>query len=130
MTTQPTLFDPPRIPLGELCDTDEIAVAATLNQCIGAARAIQVNALASSIGIPSRKCQSIVRHLIVEHGAPIGTSMREPYGWYLAETEAEMDDVIALHRSRALAELETMAKLRKTTVRAVLARIQTELDVA
>lgn len=126
----PLFAQGPRIATDALCDTDERAVAGILNQCVGEGWAMQVADVARATGIPARRCQSIVRHLIVDHGAPIGTSMRAPFGWYLAETPAEMDRVVELHRSRALSELTTMARLRGTCLRGILSQIQTELEVA
>lgn len=124
------LFDRPHIDTGTLCNPEEKSVAAILNGCVGAAEAMTVPNVARACGLNPRRCQSIVRHLIVDHGAPVCTSMRSPYGWYLAETQEEIAGVVELHRSRALAELQTMARLKGIGLRRLLAQIQTELEVA
>lgn len=125
------LFDSfPHINIAELCDDpDERAVARRLNLCDGAENAIKVRDLAALTGVSSRKVQSIVHHLIHSHGIPVGTSMREPYGNFLAITSKERQDVIDLHRRRGLAELGTAAALEGIDEAEYLRRLQTELEV-
>jgi len=125
--TLPLFRRGPRINTVALED-DERAVADVLNQRVGADQAVQVKAMAAAVGIPPRRVQSIVQHLIHKHDAPIGTRMSAPYGWYLAETQAELDQVVALHKARAMKELATMARLKRTKINAVLRQIQTELE--
>lgn len=94
----------------------------------GPASAIQVEAVAELVGIPARRVQQIVRTLIHERGRAIGTSMAEPYGWFLAVTHEQREAVADLHRRRALAELSTAAKILGIDRREVVRRFQTELD--
>lgn len=127
MNDLPLFAQPSRIDLAALCDDDERAVARILNTREGAGAAMKVAEVAAAAGMGDRKAQSIVRHLIVDHAAPIGTSSRAPHGWYLVATRAEHEAVVALHRARALSELQTMAAHSRRAVRDLMAEVQTEL---
>jgi len=46
----------------------------------GRERAIKMPDLADKVGLKTRALQGLIRHLRMEHGKPIGSSCREPYG--------------------------------------------------
>lgn len=118
------------IDLEALCaDPDERRVARELNDHRGQAEAIRVPVLAARVGLPTRQVQEIVHHLIHVHDASIGTSMRPPYGNFLAVSAAERQEAARLHRSRGIAELVTAAKLERIDKQTLLQQVQTELEV-
>lgn len=90
----------------------------------GAARAIQVDTLAELVGIGSRQVQRIVRRLITLHGKPVGTSMRAPFGYFVAITREEREQVAALHTARALSELAVASKIKGVTVAEEIQRLR------
>lgn len=126
--SQTALDFAPGIDVSALCDDDdERAVARLLNELRGASKAMKVPNIAATVGVPTRKVQSIVHHLINHHGIAVGTSMRKPFGNFLAVTTEERRMVIALHRSRALSELATAAALEGVDRAEYLRRVQVEL---
>lgn len=127
MNTLPLFAQPERIDVTALCSTEERAVASLLNTREGADAAIQVKDAARAVGLPPRRVQAIVEHLVKDHRAPIGTSMRAPYGWYLVATPEEHEQVVGLHRARAMSELQRMAAHDKRAALDLMREIQTEL---
>ncbi|MEM7416815.1 MAG: hypothetical protein AAF389_15015 [Gemmatimonadota bacterium] len=119
----------PRIDFSKL-DKDERAVASLLTTRRGSSRAMKVPAIAKAVGLPTRQVQHIVRSLIVDHGIPIGTSMREPYGNYLAVTSEERSAIAKLHRARAEAEMERARVFERIDREEHTRRHQTELGAA
>lgn len=88
--SQPSLFDAPRDEYAPPSLTaDESAVLGCIQACAGQAAAIGVADLAERTGLESRRVQSLVKHLIEEHWAAIGTSTVQPFGyfWIVADEE-------------------------------------------
>jgi biotin operon repressor len=55
----------------------------------GRENAISMPALAAGCGISTRELQSIVKHLIEEHGVLIASATGKNHGYYYPETEEE-----------------------------------------
>jgi hypothetical protein len=71
--------------------------------------------------------QDLIDQLIHEHGWPIGTSMREPFGNYLIDSAADLEATVELLRSRGLSNLVRAAALRRMPLQRLIAEIQTDL---
>lgn len=111
----------------DMTEADHRVWSALRSSHEGAENAIQVPTLAELVRMSPRNVQKIVRRLVVMFGKPIGTSMREPFGNFVAVTAAEREQVAALHRARALSELEVAAKIVGVTAAEEVERLQTEL---
>lgn len=117
----------PELDLAELCSEEERAVAGSLRW--GSAAARQVPEIAAAADLPARQVQRIIRHLVDDHGWPIGTSMAEPFGNYLIDSAGELDQTVALLRSRGISILARAAALNRTSLRRFLEQVQAELDM-
>lgn len=104
---------------------DERALARALRW--GRANARQVRELAAEAGIPARRAQDVIDHLIHEHGWPIGTSMREPFGNYLIDSAEDLSATVELLRARGISNLARAAALRRMSVRRLLEEIQADM---
>ena len=82
----------------------------------GRQNATPVPVLARLVGVPERRLQQIVRHLISDHGKLIGSVTSPPTGYYLITCEREVQEVCSRLRHRAISILHRVAKLRKTSV--------------
>lgn len=109
-----------------LCDAAERAVYKALRR--GGANARTVREIAAETGISTREVQSVVSHLILGHGVPVGTSMGKPFGNYLIDDPEDLKQTADLLRTRAIHQLMRVAALQKMTHRRLLEEIQTELE--
>ena len=82
----------------------------------GRDKAQAVAAVAQFVGVTPRRLQEIVRHLINEHGEPIGSATSRPTGYYFINDAKEIEDVCQALRHRAICILHRVAKLKKSTV--------------
>lgn len=125
-----TAFEFPSTPFDldptKLCDDAERAVYAALRR--GRANARSVPTLAADTGLSTREVQSIVKHLILGHGVPVGTSMGKPYGNFIIDDPEDLKQTTDLLRTRAVHQLMRVAALQKMTHRRLLEEIQTELE--
>ncbi len=78
----------------------------------GRDRAVKCDALAESLGMESRQLQSVIHDLIHVHGIAVGSAMQEPFGYFLARTEAELETVVKMFDDRARSIRETGDTLR------------------
>lgn len=108
----------------------EITVWRALRGHEGAAKAIKADALAELVGINVRNVQRAIHSLIHKRGKPVGSSMSEPMGYFVAVTADERRTAAELHRTRGLAMLTTAARIMAIDRRELLRQIQTELDAA
>lgn len=108
----------------------EIAVWRALRGHEGAAHAIKAEALAELVGMNVRNVQRAIHSLIHERGRAIGSSMREPHGYYVAVTHAERVEVAKLHRDRGVAMLTTASKILGIDRREYVRQVQTEIEAA
>ncbi|HZP39839.1 MAG TPA: hypothetical protein VFE48_25485 [Methylomirabilota bacterium] len=69
----------------------------------GEAEAITSQALTRLLGLRERDGRSIREavNALIERGCPIGSAVREPYGYFWIVTEDELDACVAQYRSRA-----------------------------
>ena len=79
-------------------------------------KAQPVAVLAEAVGVTPRNLQEIVRHLINEHGEPIGSATSSPTGYYYISDAREVEEVYQTLRHRALCILQRAAKLKRTTI--------------
>lgn len=105
--SQPSLFDAPRDEYAPPRDLafEEARVLAVVRARRGQGAAIQVADLAASTEISERRVQQVVKHLVEEHQAPIGTSTTEPHGYYWIATDAERRAVRDSLMRRALSTI-------------------------
>ncbi|HEX8276066.1 MAG TPA: hypothetical protein VF615_25740 [Longimicrobiaceae bacterium] len=120
-TTRPQLYP------ADLCSDEERAVAAALRW--GSAAARQVPEIAAAAGLPARRVQTIIKHLVDDHGWPVGTSMSAPFGNYLIDSAAELDQTVELLRTRGISILARAAALNRTSLRRFLEKVQADLDL-
>lgn len=110
---------------------DQLAVHAELRRHEGADRAIRADDLATAVGMDStRRLQRIIHQLIYVHGIAVGSSMREPYGYYLAVTCTERREVGESLIRRGFAIVETGRRVGDIDEAEVVARLQTEMGGA
>ncbi len=105
----------------------EVRVWQALRHHEGEGRAIKAEDLAALVGINVRNVQRAIHTLIHKRGRAIGSSMQEPFGYYIAVSPAERDRASKLHRSRALAMLATAARIAGVTKAEYARRHQEEL---
>lgn len=116
---------PPALDIDSLCEGDERAVARALRW--GRAHARQVAEIAREAGVPERRAQELVQHLLLDHHWPIGTAMSAPFGNYLIDSAAELEETVALLRTRGISSLARAAALRRQSLQRYLAEVQTAL---
>lgn len=117
----------PALDLGSLCDAEEMRVARTL--LWGRAHALQVPAIAAAGGVPARRAQEIIEHLLHAHQWPIGTAMSRPFGNYLIDSPADLEETVVLLRTRAISTLARAAALKRMSLARYLAEVQHHLNV-
>lgn len=92
------------LPRYERCTRDEYApprdlsaeealVLAAVRARRGRPAAMAVPDLARDTGIDDRRAQGVVKHLVEEHQAPIGTATTPPHGYYWIVTDEERREV-------------------------------------
>ena len=95
------------------------ALLVILRNHIGRARGVTVTALAREVlGYePSRVDERIVRRLVFELRCEGHHVCAHPAdGYYLAETPEELDQTIAFLRDRAMASLQQIASMKRTSL--------------
>lgn len=112
----------------DMTDTER-SVWYALRRREGPGRAIKAEDLAELVGISERNVQRAVHALINERGKSIGSSMTEPFGYYVAVTPEQREEAAGLHRRRALAILATSAAIVGVTLEEEVARFQTQLEL-
>lgn len=95
------------------------ALLVALRNHIGRARGVTVTALAREVlGFePTRGDERLVRRLVVELRCEGHHVCAHPAdGYYLAETSDELDQTIAFLRDRAMASLQQIAAMKRTSL--------------
>lgn len=123
MNDQLSLLDP-------FLATDVTRVHDALRHHRGREKAIKAPDLAGIVNLGTRKLQSVIHELIHDHAIPVGSAMSEPYGYFLAITDAEREDVADMFHRRGLAFLATERKLRQISTTEQMRRLQIEMEVA
>jgi len=104
------------------------AVLSTVQRHRGRGRAVGLEVVAGLTGLSERNVQEIIAHLIEHHGYPIGSAVKKPMGYFLIETQDELDESVSqlLHRLTALAR--RIAALKHSTTPLVLQQLALDLD--
>lgn len=117
----------PRLDPDSLCDGDEAAVARALRW--GRASARQIAEIGAAAGLPGRRVQDVIQHLLLDHQWPIGTAMSAPFGNYLIDSAEELEQTVALLRVRGISNLARAAALQRMTLAQYIRAVQTELQL-
>lgn len=120
---QMDLFDPLTM------DSDELAVWGIIRGHIGHERAVSVEAISERSGVAPRQVRDIVKGLIERHRVRIGSSLVNPAGYYLIETDEEAERNERTLRRLGLSVLTRAAVLKRLTVAEYLRRVQMELGI-
>jgi len=105
---------------------DEQAVYSLLRT--GRDNAISVKDITAETGMSDVAVRQIVRHLIMEHGILIGSSVSDPPGYYIPES---IDEAVAATRSLrhgGIMILMRAARLQKSSVRLVFGQGLFEIE--
>lgn len=107
---------------------DETTVLTELRRHRGRVRAVGLEIVAGVTGLSERKVQEVVVRLIEQHGLPIGSAVKKPMGYFLIETQDELDESLSqlLHRLTALAR--RIAALKHSTTPLVLQQLALEIE--
>jgi hypothetical protein len=76
----------------------------------GLRNAISVPAMAAKLGLSNRMVQEIKKSLVEHHGINIGSSCGKRSGWFLCETQAEVDSTLKQYRNRVKSLCVLIAK--------------------
>jgi len=102
-----------------------MTVSAKVGQCRGRDRAIKRLELAEACGISGRKVQEAVAILINDYGLFIGS--HPTLGYWMMETEEELELARRNLRGRALKMLRRLSKLEKKSVEEVFGQLLLDL---
>ena len=80
--------------------------------------------MASQLGVSQRVAQEIKKSLVEHHGVSIGSSCGKRHGWYIPETQREIDATTRQYRSRVKSLCILIAK---TTAAANLSGVMRQL---
>jgi hypothetical protein len=116
------MIDPaPIVPMSVL----ENRFLVILDRHQGSDNAIKVADMAEQLGLGhdkygERLAQKIKKHLVEEHLVCIGSSCGEPYGWYQAVTQAEIDATLLQYEHRLKSLSHLIARMKKSTPAEIL----------
>lgn len=82
----------------------------------GRANALSVRFLASMTNLKDVEVRQIIRHLIMEHGCLIASSVGNPPGFYIAETPDEISEATRSLRHRGIMILMRAARLQNISL--------------
>lgn len=102
---------------------DELAVWHAINQRQGRERAIQAKEVAAQVELPERQVRDIVRHLIVDHAFPIGSTTKPPYGYFLPATAEEYEQAVRQIRHRIMSLVRRENGMVRNTPQDVLGQL-------
>ena len=111
---------PPRTPL-------EQAMIGILALHRGRGAAISMASVARELGIGSRPVQRIIKHLIEDHGEPIGSATVPPTGYYVITNEPEVRAAVAQLEHRLGSLARRIARLRRIAPEEVFGQMRMEL---
>jgi len=80
--------------------------------------------MAAQLGVSSRLAQEIKKSLVENHGVNIGSSCGRIHGWYIPETQSEIEATTRQYRSRVKSLCILIAK---TTAAANLSGVMRQL---
>jgi hypothetical protein len=90
----------------------------------GLKHAISVPAMAAQLGVSTRMARDLKKTLVEVHGISIGSSCGKQHGWYLPETQGEVEATLRQYRSRVKSLCVLIAK---TTAAANLSGVMRQL---
>lgn len=90
----------------------------------GLKSAISVPSMAAQLGVSTRLAQDIKKSLVEQHGVSIGSSCGKRHGWYLPETQGEVEATMRQYRNRVKSLCVLIAK---TTAAANLSGVMRQL---
>ena len=90
----------------------------------GLRNAISVPSMAGQLGVSTRTAQDLKKTLVEVHGVSIGSSCGRKHGWYLPETQNEVEATMKQYRSRVKSLCILIAK---TTAAANLSGVMKQL---
>jgi hypothetical protein len=96
----------------------------TLHAHRGLRNAISVPSMAAQLGVSTRTAQDIKKRLVEQHGISIGSSCGKQHGWYLPETQSEVEATMKQYRNRVRSLCVLIAK---TTAAANLSGVMRQL---
>ena len=80
--------------------------------------------MAAQLGVSTRLAQDIKKNLVEQHGVSIGSSCGKRHGWYLPETQSEVEATMRQYRNRVKSLCVLIAK---TTAAANLSGVMRQL---
>ncbi len=98
-----------------------------LRECRGRQFAIGKAQLSILTGIHERTVRDIIKHLIEQHGEPIGSTSGEPHGYYVICTAEEQAHAEAELRHRIIELARRLGCLKRNQPAEVLGQIVLEL---
>ncbi|MCS6290380.1 MAG: hypothetical protein H8K10_15600 [Nitrospira sp.] len=106
----------------------ERKVMTLLTERQGRQAAIGKSELAKITGMPEREVRRVIKHLIEEHGEPIGSTSGEPHGYYLICTADEQAHAENELRHRIIELARRLGCLKRNQPAEVLGQIVLELQ--
>jgi hypothetical protein len=106
----------------------ERLVLAEVRACPGLDFALPVDEVASRTGLERRVVEHIVKHLIEEHGLPIGSATGDPHGYFWITTAEEQASSERQLENRIKSIARRLARLRKNTPHAILLQLSLDLE--
>lgn len=87
-------------------NTKELTIWSILSLRKGRALAIKSSDLELRTGIKDREIRNVIKSLIELYGKPIGSTTKEPFGYYVIVDKSEMKEVQKSLRNRAISTLK------------------------
>ena len=115
--------------MNEMNHLDE-QILRTLKKHRGRGNPITCRRLEKTVGFSSRQIRRIIQHLVVEHHAPIASSVRYPYGFYLITGKKEAENCLKQYYSRVKEMLNRVRILSMTVKKKFGVKYQEEFDFA
>lgn len=94
-----------------------------LRECRGRRFAVGKSQLALRTGIHERTVRELIKHLIEEHGEPIGSTSGEPHGYYLISSAEEQAHAEQELRGRIIELARRLGCLQRNQPAEVLGQI-------
>jgi hypothetical protein len=95
---------------------------------LGRARAIKADELAALLDMTTRAVGDIMKSLSETHCLAIAAAVTKPYGYYLVDTAAELENYCGQLHSRALSQLRRESILRRVPMPELLGQLRSEIE--
>ena len=110
-------------------DTESQQVLGLIRGRVGRRNAISVNAITELTTIPPRTVRDITKQLIEKHHIRIGSSLGNPAGYYIIETDEEAEQNERTLRKLGLSILTRASVLKGIGIREYIRSVQQELEL-